>query len=92
MRRPLLDGSFNGDIAGPEITDSFEILKQKFLIANMTIPENTVTTSGLVVKGCAGRFLQARAFAVLQTSLDAMLQIRTLTVRELVVRAFPRPG
>ena len=58
----------------------------------MTIPENTVTTSTMVVKGCAGRFLQARAFAVLQTSLDAMLQIRTLTVRELVVRAFPRPG
>ena len=65
MCRPLLDGSFNGDIAGPENTDSFEILKQKFLIANMTIPENTVTTSGLVVEGGAGRFLQARAFAVL---------------------------
>ena len=92
MCRPLLDRSFNRDIAGPENTDSFEILKQKFLIANMTIPENTVTTSGLVVEGCAGRFLQARAFAVLQTSLDAMLQIRALAVRELVVRAFPRPG
>ena len=65
MCRPLLDGSFNGDIAGPEITDSFEILKQKFLVANMTIPENTVTTSALVVEGGAGRFLQARAFAVL---------------------------
>ena len=63
MCRPLLDGSFNGDIAGPENKDSFEILKQT--IVNMTIPENTVTTAALVVKGCAGRFLQARAFAVL---------------------------
>ena len=65
MCRPLLDRSFNRDIAGPENTDSFEILKQKFLIANMTIPENTVTTSALVVEGSAGRFLQARTFAVL---------------------------
>ena len=65
MCRPLLAANYKKDIAGPEKTDSFEILKQKFLIVNMTIPENTVTTSGLVVEGCAGRFLQARTFAVL---------------------------
>ena len=49
-----------------QATQTFlKISEQRFLIANMTIPENAVTTSGLVVEGGAGRFLQARAFAVL---------------------------
>jgi len=63
MCRLLLARSFDGDITGPESTDSL-VLQRGFLITNMTIPENTVTIAALVVESCAGGFFQAGAFAV----------------------------